>query len=158
MKDIHTKERFIELRGQGLSLAAIAAEIGVSKPTLINWERDLKERIDNVQAVELEAMYDKCCLSVRKRVEFFWQALSRIRSELEKRDLSTISTEKLFAMYAHFDREAQHALPELTFRNDDEIRIARPRRLPRSDDASQDDLKRFFSTEQKKLTKTLPSF
>ena len=51
MKDIHTKERFIELRGQGLSLAAIAAEIGVSKPTLINWERDLKERIDNVQAV-----------------------------------------------------------------------------------------------------------
>jgi transcriptional regulator with XRE-family HTH domain len=71
MKDIHTKERFIELRGQGLSLAAIAAEIGVSKPTLINWERDLKERIDNVQAVELEAMYDKCCLSVRKRVEFF---------------------------------------------------------------------------------------
>jgi transcriptional regulator with XRE-family HTH domain len=59
MKDMKTKERFIELRGQGLPLAEIAAEIGVSKPTLISWERDLKEQIDNRQAVELEATYDK---------------------------------------------------------------------------------------------------
>jgi len=33
MKDMKTKKRFIELRGQGLPLAAVAAEIGVSKPT-----------------------------------------------------------------------------------------------------------------------------
>jgi hypothetical protein len=36
MKDTQTKERFMELRGQGLPLAKIAAEIGVSKTTLIN--------------------------------------------------------------------------------------------------------------------------
>ncbi|MEI7826874.1 MAG: hypothetical protein WCI87_03655 [Euryarchaeota archaeon] len=32
MKDLKTKERFIELQGQGLPLAKIAAEINVSKP------------------------------------------------------------------------------------------------------------------------------
>ena len=56
MKDIETKERFIELRGRGLPLAKIAAEINVSKPTLINWERDFREEIDNLQAVELEVV------------------------------------------------------------------------------------------------------
>jgi len=132
MKDKQTKERFIELRGQGLPLKRIADEIGVSKTTLVNWEQDLKEQIDNLRAMELEALYDKYYLSTRKKVEFFGDVLSRIQGELETRDLSTIPTEKLFAMYAHFYREAQHALPELTFRSDDEVKVARGMRLPDS--------------------------
>ncbi|MGZ4853372.1 MAG: hypothetical protein ACXV3D_09335 [Halobacteriota archaeon] len=134
MKDTQTKERFMELRGQGLPLAKIAAEIGVSKTTLINWDRDLKEKIDNLRAVELEALYDKFYLSTLKQVEFFGDILNRIQRELETRDLSELPTEKLFAMYAHFYREAQHALPELMFRSDDEVKIARSKRLPDSVD------------------------
>ncbi|MGZ4892157.1 MAG: hypothetical protein ACXV2B_07865 [Halobacteriota archaeon] len=124
----------MELRGQGLPLAKIAAEIGVSKTTLINWDRDLKEKIDNRRAVELEALYDKFYLSTLKQVEFFGDILNRIQRELETRDLSELPTEKLFAMYAHFYREAQHALPELMFRSDDEVKIARSKRLPDSVD------------------------
>jgi len=103
----------MELRAQGLPLAKIATEIGVSKTTLISWDREFKEEIDNLRAVELEALYDKYDLSTRKKVEFFGDVLSRIQRELETRDLSSIPTEKLFAMYAHFYREAQHALLEL---------------------------------------------
>jgi transcriptional regulator with XRE-family HTH domain len=132
MKDNETKERFLELRAKGLPLAKIAAEIKVSKTTLVNWEGDLKEQIDNLRAMELEAMYDKYHLSTRKKVEFFGDILSRIQRELETRELSEIPTEKLFAMYAHFYREAQHALPELTFRNDDEVKVAKAMRLPSS--------------------------
>ncbi len=134
MKDNETKARFMELRAQGLPLAKIAAEIKVSKTTLVNWEGDLKEQIDNLRAMELEAMYDKYHLSTRKKVEFFGDILSRIQRELETRELSEIPTEKLFAMYAHFYREAQHALPELTFRNDDEVKVAKAMRLPSSAD------------------------
>lgn len=129
MKDLKTKERFIELRGQGLPLAQIAAEIKVSKPTLINWEHDFREEIDNVRAMELEAMYDKYYLSVRKKVEFFGDVLNRIQSELETRDLSTISTEKLFAMYAHFYQEAQRALPDITFKDKREVAASKSERL-----------------------------
>jgi transcriptional regulator with XRE-family HTH domain len=132
MKDNDTKARFIELRGQGLPLKRIADQIGVSKTTLINWEQDLKEQIDNLRAMELEALYDKYYLSVRKKVEFFGDVLSQIQRELETRDLSTVPTEKLFAMYAHFYREAERALPQLTFLNDDEVKIARGKRLPDS--------------------------
>ena len=129
MKDLKTKERFIELRGQGLPLARIAAEINVSKPTLINWEHDFREEIDNAQAMELEAMYDKYFLSVRKKVEFFGDVLNRIQGELETRDLSTISTEKLFAMYAHFYQEAQRALPDIKFKDEEEVQASKSRRL-----------------------------
>ena len=57
MKDNEIKTRFMELRAQGLPLKKIAAEIKVSKTTLINWDRDFKGEIDNLRAVELEAMY-----------------------------------------------------------------------------------------------------
>ena len=134
MKDNETKARFIELRGHRLPLKRIAGEIDVSKTTLVNWEQDLKEQVDNVRAMELEALYDKYYLSVRKKVEFFGDVLSRIQGELEARDLSTIPTDKLFAIYAHFYLETQRALPELTFRNEDEIEVARGKRLPSSGD------------------------
>jgi hypothetical protein len=95
---------------------------------LINWDKEFKEEIDNLGAIELEAMYDKYDLSTRKKVEFFGDVLSRIQRELETRDLSSISTEKLFAMYAHFYRQAQHTLPEITFRDDAEVEIDKVQR------------------------------
>jgi len=70
----------------------------VSKTTLVNWQQDLKEQVDNVRAMELEVLYDRYYLLVRKKVEFFGDVLSRIQGELETRDLSTILTDKLFAI------------------------------------------------------------
>jgi transcriptional regulator with XRE-family HTH domain len=129
MKDNETKARFIELRGQGLPLAKIAAEINVSKTTLINWEHDFREEIDNLQAAELEALYDKYYLSIHKKVEFFGDVLNRIQGELETRDLSTIPTEKLFAMYAHFYHEAQRSLPAIRFQDASEVQASKAQRL-----------------------------
>jgi hypothetical protein len=125
MKDTQTKERFMELRAQGLPLVKIADEIKVSKTTLINWNNEFREEIDNLRAVELEAMYDKYDLSTRKKVEFFGDVLSRIQRELETRDLSSVSTEKLFAMYAHFYREAQHTLPAIRFSDENQVRAVK---------------------------------
>ena len=92
--------------------------------------------------MELEALYDKYYLLVRKKVEFFGDVLSRTRGELETRDPSTIPTEKLFAMYAHLYREAQREWPVLTFRNDDEMRVAKGQRLLNTTDVVLLDLKR----------------
>ena len=78
----------------------------MNKTTLVNWEQALKEQVDNLRAMALEAMYDKYYRPIRKKVEFFSDVLSRTRGELETRDLSTILTDKLFAMYAHIYREA----------------------------------------------------
>ena len=39
MHDEKTVERFVELRSQGWPFTRLAAELQVSKPTLINWSR-----------------------------------------------------------------------------------------------------------------------
>ncbi len=111
---------------------------------MINWEHDFKEEIDNLRAIELEATYDKYYLSVRKKVEFFGDVLGRIQRELETRDLSSIHTEKLFAMYAHFYREAGRTLPELKFLTDDEIQRDRALR------ESTNSLKEFMAGPDRK--------
>jgi len=55
-KDNETKNKFIELRGQGLSFDKIVKELGVSKGTLLKWEKELKQEISEVRFIELESM------------------------------------------------------------------------------------------------------
>ena len=79
--------------------------------------------------------------------------LSRIRSELETRDLSTIPTEKLFATYENLYQEVRRALPEIAFRDQDEIRASRAERTGALSDA----LKERLSDEAGKDTReTVP--
>ena len=50
------KNRFIQLRAKGYSLAKIAKELHVSKGTLSNWNQDLEQQIAQAKAMELEAL------------------------------------------------------------------------------------------------------
>ena len=59
MNDIATQQRFVQLRSQGCSFARIADELNVSKPTLIKWSRKFQYEIQNLRAVELEALQQK---------------------------------------------------------------------------------------------------
>jgi hypothetical protein len=43
-RSIHTE--FLRLRVQGLSLAAIGRRLGISKPTLIKWNREAQSQIN----------------------------------------------------------------------------------------------------------------
>jgi transposase len=58
MKDIETKHRFVELRAQGKSLRTVADELTVGLQTAVRWERELKEQIENLKAMELDALID----------------------------------------------------------------------------------------------------
>lgn len=92
------KEQFIEMRAKEIPYERIAEELGVSKPTLIKWGRELEMEISNRRAVEWESLQEKHYVSKRKRVEFYGEQLDRFYGELQKRDLSEIPTEKLFEM------------------------------------------------------------
>jgi len=93
MKDRQTKERFIALRGHGLPLANIAAEIAVSKTTLINWDPGLKEEIDNLGALQPEAVNNNSTFR-RASGSNFSGVHSAGFSGIETRDLSEPPTEK----------------------------------------------------------------
>lgn len=99
MKDTKTKEKFIELRAQGLSYQKIATQLQISKQTAINFARELHYEISNLKALELDALYQKHFLTTRARLELFSEQLANIRKEVNKRSLVSVPTERLFDLY-----------------------------------------------------------
>jgi len=45
MKKVEQKERLVRLRARGMPYSAIEKELGVTKKTLLAWERELREDI-----------------------------------------------------------------------------------------------------------------
>jgi len=122
MRDQETKERFMVLRAKGKSFSSIAQELNVSKQTLINWSRDLKGEIENLESIEVEALREKYSLTTQKRLEFLGESLNKIKSELESRDLSQIPTDRLLTMYFGCLKQLQAELRPLDFKSEGEIR------------------------------------
>lgn len=89
------KQKFIELRAKEEPYEKIAKELNVSKPTLIKWGKELEIEINNCRAIEIEVLQEKYYVSKRKRIEFYGEQLYALNRELQQRDLSQLSTEKL---------------------------------------------------------------
>jgi len=103
MENIEKKHRFIELRAKGMSFAKIAKKLKVSKQTLINWSDEFRYEIENLKAVELEALQEKYYIHKEQRIRMFGEQLKAVRKELKKRDLSGLSTEKLVDLLIRYD-------------------------------------------------------
>lgn len=92
------KERFVELRAEGRSYADIAATLGVSKPTLLNWGRELQKEVANARTLRLDALFEQYAVAKAKRIEVFGKRLEAILTELDKRDLSDVATGQLLKL------------------------------------------------------------
>lgn len=115
------KERFIELRAQGWSFDKIAKELGKAKQTLIDWSKELQEEIANLKALELEALYEKYYLLKETRLQTFGEMLSKIKKEIEDRELSDVSTEKLLELYLKYNTQVGDEIVEPVFKSSEEI-------------------------------------
>lgn len=113
---IDQKDRFIELRAKGVPYSEIEQEIGVSKPTLIKWGKEMRLEISNRHVLELEVLQEKYFVSKKKRIELFGEHLIRLQEELTKRDLSEIPTEKLYDMTMKTIASLKHEETEITLR------------------------------------------
>ena len=99
-------DRFIELRAAGATFGDIAAELQVSKPTLIAWSRKHHLRIRNLRALETEARAEQCKISRPACLDNLGEDLRRIREEIARRDLGDIPTARLFLLAARLRNEA----------------------------------------------------
>ena len=106
MKDQETIQRFITLRAQGWSFARIAESLNVSKTTLIQWGRRHQFEIQNLRAVETEALAERCFTSRQQRWEQVGRDLQRVEAELVKRDLGDVPTARLLSLAAKLRAEA----------------------------------------------------
>jgi hypothetical protein len=96
MKDLKTKQKFLELRAQRKSFRAIEEEVGISRRTQAIWEKEYKEELEHLKAVELEAVLERYRLTVKDMVEQYCIDLQRVNEELQRRDLADVPTPKLY--------------------------------------------------------------
>jgi transposase len=96
------KSRFILLRAKGNSYARIAKELGVSKGTLLNWNSELEADIVQARSIELEALQEEFFLLKEGRIRLLGEQLKAIQTEIAKRDLSKIKTDKLMELQLRY--------------------------------------------------------
>lgn len=69
MKDTEQRLKFIRLRAQGQSLSTIASQLGVARQTLANLEDALEEEVQNMKAMELDALREAYFMTKKARIE-----------------------------------------------------------------------------------------
>ena len=80
-----TKDKFLELRLKGHSLAKIAEAIGVSKPTLVQWNRDCQEELRELRSAELEVLHDRILQSYEADFERLHRFQRGVDQKLEEK-------------------------------------------------------------------------
>jgi transposase len=96
------KGKFIHLRAKGHSYARIAKELGVSKGTLVNWNTELEAEVAAARSVELEALQEEFFLLKEGQIRLLGEQLKAIQTEIGKRDLSKIKTDKLLELQLRY--------------------------------------------------------
>jgi hypothetical protein len=117
-----TKQSFIELRAKGWSFDKIAKETGKAKQTLIDWSKELQDQIANLKALELEALYESYYLLKENRLQTFGAMLTKIKEEVERRDLSEVPTDKLLDLLLKYNNQVKEEIVEPIFKSSQEIK------------------------------------
>ena len=115
VKDEPTVQRFIKLRVEGLSFSRIAAELNVSKPTLIAWSRKHRHEIENLRAVERENLVHQLLASSEERMKALAEKLRAAETELARRDLTTVSTGRLLTYVDSLRRQLHREAGPMQF-------------------------------------------
>ena len=115
MHDDKTVQRFIDLRVQGWSFARLAAELNVSKPTLIAWSRKHQHTIANLVAIEREERLNQLLATSEERLRRLGAELRIAEAELAKRDLASLSTGRLLSHIESLRRQVRREAGPLQF-------------------------------------------
>jgi hypothetical protein len=107
MHSIEVRNQFLQLRVAGWSFAQISSRLGVSKPTLIKWNRRRAAGIQALKTTE-DAYRDQKLQADNElqltRLETF---LTAIRQELLSRNLESTPTDVLESMVDDLKRQAE---------------------------------------------------
>mgnify|MGYP001346061075 CR=1 FL=1 len=115
MHDDKTVQRFIDLRVQGWSFARLAAELNVSKPTLIAWSRKHQHTIANLVAIEREERLNQILATTEERLSQLGVELRTAEAELAKRDIATLCTGRLLSHVENLRRQVRREAGPVQF-------------------------------------------
>jgi hypothetical protein len=100
-----TKDRFIELRVRGWSLARIAAEIGVTPRTCIAWQKQFKTDIEDLQTAHREALEERIFNTHEEEMTRLASLLNSVDRILAEKSLQTLPPTDLFRLMIALRKE-----------------------------------------------------
>jgi len=114
MHDLETQKKFVALRSLGRSYDRIAAELNVSRQTLINWSRKFQFEINNLHAIEMESLQQSILASRADRVRALGEQLHLVEAEIKKRNVSDLTTAGLLTLARRLRHDilAETAVPK----------------------------------------------
>ena len=95
MYDTETKNQFIELRAQGLSLDAISAQLDVPRATLGRWHHESIEQIQRLRALQWHLLEEQIGHRLEDSLQRVAQRIRKWEDELDRRDPSYRKTPEL---------------------------------------------------------------
>ena len=95
MKTTDKKTEFVRLRAEGMSYRKIQEEIGVSRSTCSEWEKQLRDEIHSLRQANLDELYISYGMAREARIRRIGDTLRRIDDALAQVDLTKIAPEKL---------------------------------------------------------------
>lgn len=125
MIEVDVKLKIVELRAKGLSIAKVAEELGIAKQTVVDVCKDNKEEVASLYAVQLEQLYESERITATERIKALSTLASKIRAELESRELSDVPTDKLVDLYLKTLSAVDGAVIEPTFKSTQELKEAK---------------------------------
>jgi orotate phosphoribosyltransferase-like protein len=122
MKDTETKLTCFKLRAEGKSLATIADTVGVRRQTVANWLKEHEEEVENLKAIEIDALREACWMTAQARIERLSARLEQITAELDKRDFSDVTTPKLVELELKTRAELATEFAKYHIRSEQELK------------------------------------
>jgi hypothetical protein len=116
MHTTETKHKFIELRARDWSLRRIGEELGVDKSTLVIWNKDFEDEIENLRQIELEHFREQLLGSEAQRLQALARDYHRYTKELETRDPGRVPQYMLFRMVCRLREQVERRVPRPVFK------------------------------------------
>jgi transposase len=115
MSSRQKRRRLIELRGQGVSYAKIAKEIGSAKTTVIRWSLELDVHINNAQTIEFEGLMEEYLATREHRIKALGTQLNNVTQALVECDYSKETPHRLTEIQSRITKEMQELSPKIEF-------------------------------------------
>ena len=87
MKSLDVKHQFINLRAKDESYDKISNKLNVSKQTLITWNKEFYNELQNLKAIELDSIRQQYKLSKVERMKILSELFQKLKKELYERNL-----------------------------------------------------------------------
>lgn len=95
MKSDEVREKFVEMRAGGYGYSHIAKELGISKSTCFEWNKEMRYRVDEARNARLLDLYEQYDLTREARIKQLNKILGKIDSAIDAADFTSLSVKDL---------------------------------------------------------------